>query len=405
MNAIVVLSLYVRRKDQLRGSARCHLDWLEHGRRRSRTFASKADAEHFRESLHHGIIPPPPIKPAPAPLTIDDPTFSAALNAALNRFHLRPESIGTTDKHGDDTVKQVKRTFRLAGIHTLEEITDDAVGAGLRKLLEIGRAMGTAGHHQGSCKTFTSWCERKGILPRDPLRGMKRFRSSTDPRHVRRAFTIHEFARLFETTMASDREIYRIAPRDRAMLYLAALVSSLRALTLRKLRVGQFDFSDPAAPVIYVEARQEKAKRQLLCRLPAKYAPFLQEYLAGKTPTAQALRMPKSRCDVVRMLKRDLKAAGIDYCKVIREEGEPVRRIDVLDFHSLRVTWATWLDEQGVELTDLQNLIGHSTPGMTKLYIRSTGRTDRLRQHIEKFPSLPLSSPQMELFPATGASA
>jgi integrase len=312
--------------------------------------------------------------------------------------------IGTTAKHGDDTVKQVRRTFRLAQIHTLEEITDDAVGAGLRKLLEIGRAMGTAGHHQGSCKAFTSWCERKGILPRDPLRGMKRFRPSTDPRHVRRAFTIEEFARLFKATMASDRDVYRIAPRDRAIVYLAALVSSLRALTLRKLRVGQFDFSDPVAPVIYVEARQEKAKRRLLCRLPSKYAPYLQDHLAGKTPTAAAFRMPKSRCDVVRMLKRDLKSAGIDYCKVLREEGEPPRRVDVLDFHSLRVTWATWLDEQGVELNNLQSLIGHSTPEMTKLYIRGTGRGDRQRQHIEKFPSMPLATSQLELFPSAGAA-
>jgi len=60
--------------------------------------------------------------------------------------------------------------------------------------------------------------------------------------------------------------------------------------------------------------------------------------------------------DLLRMLKRRLKAAGLP--------------AHVFKCHSLRASTATDLLEQGVELADVQFLLGHSDPRTTKLYDR-----------------------------------
>ena len=60
--------------------------------------------------------------------------------------------------------------------------------------------------------------------------------------------------------------------------------------------------------------------------------------------------------DTLRMLKRRLRAAGMpDH---------------VFKCHSLRASTATNLLEQGIELGDVQFLLGHSDPRTTKLYDR-----------------------------------
>ena len=62
--------------------------------------------------------------------------------------------------------------------------------------------------------------------------------------------------------------------------------------------------------------------------------------------------------DVLRMLKRRLAAAGLP--------------AQVFKCHSLRASTATNLLEQGVELADVQFLLGHSDPRTTRLYDRRT---------------------------------
>jgi site-specific recombinase XerD len=60
--------------------------------------------------------------------------------------------------------------------------------------------------------------------------------------------------------------------------------------------------------------------------------------------------------DILRMLKRRLAAAGLP--------------AHVFKCHSLLASTATNLLEQGVELSDVQYLLGHSDPRTTKLYDR-----------------------------------
>ena len=78
------------------------------------------------------------------------------------------------------------------------------------------------------------------------------------------------------------------------------------------------------------------------------------EFLGGKPGGTPVFPMPGSE-KVVRMLRHDLKAAGIPY-----ETAS-----GVVDFHSLRSTCLSWLAAAGVPLKTLQTFARHSTPVLT----------------------------------------
>ncbi len=78
----------------------------------------------------------------------------------------------------------------------------------------------------------------------------------------------------------------------------------------------------------------------------------------------------------------DGRAAGSAGQPTVDEEGR------TLDFHALRHTAATWLDEMGVDASVVQAILGHRTGAMTTdLYQHARRR--RLAAAMEKLPELP----------------
>lgn len=83
--------------------------------------------------------------------------------------------------------------------------------------------------------------------------------------------------------------------------------------------------------------------------------------MVRRTGTASAKGMTSN--DTLRMFKRRLAAAGLP--------------AHIFKCHSLRASTAANLLEQGVELSDVQYLLGHSDPRTTELY-------DRRRQSVTR---------------------
>lgn len=153
--------------------------------------------------------------------------------------------------------------------------------------------------------------------------------------------------------------------RDRAVI--ATLVyTAARAGAVAKLRAGDF-YSDGRQSYLRLDEKGGKT-RSIPCRTDLQQ--YIEEYLqAVSAPRAQdpLFRSLMGRTgkptpsgmssnDILRMLKRRLKAAGLP--------------ASVFKCHSLRASTATNLLEQGVELADVQFLLGHSDPRTTKLYDR-----------------------------------
>lgn len=156
-----------------------------------------------------------------------------------------------------------------------------------------------------------------------------------------------------------------IGLRDRAVI--ATLVfTAARAGAVAKLQHQDF-YTDGRQHYIRLDEKGGKM-RAIPCR--SDLHQFIEEYLAAigvaeplaplfrsmvrRTGAASAKGMTSN--DILRMLKRRLLAAGLP--------------AHVFKCHSLRASTATNLLEQGVELADVQYLLGHSDPRTTKLYDR-----------------------------------
>lgn len=153
--------------------------------------------------------------------------------------------------------------------------------------------------------------------------------------------------------------------RDRAII--ATLVyTAARAGAVAKLQRQDF-YSDGRQHYLRLDEKGGKV-RAIPCRTDLHQ--YIEEHIAaagaGEPTTPLFLSLVRrskhisdkgmTSNDILRMFKRRLRAAGVpDH---------------VFKCHSLRASTATNLLEQGVELADVQYLLGHSDPRTTKLYDR-----------------------------------
>lgn len=173
-------------------------------------------------------------------------------------------------------------------------------------------------------------------------------------------------------TVTSKGEPDLIGLRDRAVI--ATLVyTAARAGAVAKLQRQDF-YTDGRQHYLRLDEKGGKV-RAIPCRTDLHQ--YIEEYLVAlgdadpSTPlfrsmirrTGAASPMGMTSNDTLRMFKRRLLAAGLPS--------------HIFKCHSLRASTATNLLEQGVELSDVQYLLGHSDPRTTKLY-------DRRRQSVTR---------------------
>lgn len=273
---------------------------------------------------------------------------------------------GCTEQHARDVCAQITALLALSGYSLDADTVMIAVG---KFRAEKGRSARTANKYLRSLKQFTKWLSRpsKSLLARDPLVEIEMFNIKRDRRHERTAFSDEQLRTLLGKTRGSNYTYRGLCGADRAELYHAAAATGIREGTLGLLEVGQFNL-DPKAPMGWVSVRAEQIKdaEDLVVPIQAESAAQLRRYFVGRMPTAKAFRVPEHKWDYIRMLRKDLIGAGIQYCRPIVLAGAGrVRRMEVLDFHALRHTYGSWLAKSGVPLTTAQKWMGHSDPSLT----------------------------------------
>ncbi|OWY73148.1 hypothetical protein B7486_02015 [cyanobacterium TDX16] len=154
-----------------------------------------------------------------------------------------------------------------------------------------------------------------------------------------------------------------IGLRDRAILA-TLMYTACRVGAVSKLRLRDF-YSDGRQYYLRFDEKGG-ADRQIPCRHDLQG--YIEEFIAAapcgydaplfRAALGRTLRLgasPFQAKDIHRMVKRRLKAAGLP---------------SILTCHSFRATTATDLLEQGVPLEDVQELLGHADPRVTRLYDR-----------------------------------
>ena len=189
--------------------------------------------------------------------------------------------------------------------------------------------------------TFLAWCERRGLIDRDPLRHVQPVRLKPG-RGYRRALSPEEFRRLLA-----------VVPRQRATIYLVAYYLGLRRAEMNLLKRGDFDL-DSGNPTVRIPASISKNGRAEQFELRSEVVSSLRAFWpADLAPFAWAFH---GQVPQMETLKRDLVRAGIPFL-----DGEGRR----FDFHALREMLCTHLHEAGVPMRVAMAMMRHSDARLT----------------------------------------
>lgn len=207
-------------------------------------------------------------------------------------------------------------------------------------------------------KFLNSWliyCRTRGYIHSNPVQGFTYYDPQT--RDPRRALTLLEFGQLF-----------KVLPYGYRLAYPMALLTGIRSTALSRLAPDDIDWT---AKVVRVGSANQKNNKAQEYPLPDWYLEGLRTYL--KTiPAAGAVFPFLSPDHEARRLRVHLKAAGIPF----RTKAGKV------DFHALRVTFGTWVNEGGADPKTLQSLLGHATP-IISLQVYVTANQDRRRAAVD----------------------
>ena len=187
--------------------------------------------------------------------------------------------------------------------------------------------------------------------------------------------------------------------RQRALIFKMLVLTGLRKGELAALRVNQLQF-DGSHPHIVLNAADEKNREGNSIPLRQDMADDLRKWLNDRQQkdTKLTLRLsdaPRPADDslamspvfvvpnaLVKILKRDLKAAGI---------ADKDDRGRVLDVHALRTSFGTLLSAGGVSLRTAQAAMRHSDPKLTA-NVYTDPRLLDVHSALDALPMLPLDS-------------
>jgi integrase len=288
-----------------------------------------------------------------------------------------------TENYSDYYVTEAERIINLIiegqGIATLATFTVDKLDAHLNAMTT---AAATKKKHRSMASAFMGWVYKKHRRSDNPMASA--IRPEGQQVRKRRALKEGEVQRLLDAARRRPLEsalvnrggrnnngavrrqfaanvrpevrerLVRLG-RERALIYKTALFTGLRRGELTVLRVGHLDLdAKPNATLQLPEEFTKNGQEARLLLLP-DLAAELRQWIAdtGKN-TGDLLFVVPSR--IVGIMKRDLKAAGIDYKDALGRFS---------DFHALRGTGNTLLGKAGVHPSIRQKFMRHSDIKLT----------------------------------------
>jgi hypothetical protein len=213
----------------------------------------------------------------------------------------------------------------------------------LVKMLTAGDAPNTVNHRAQTLTGFCRWMKEERLLPTIPL-----YHKTLDrtPRRARGKFRVDEVGRLIA-----------VAPERRAIIYHLAFVTGYRKTSISKIRAGYFDWSILTIGLNYLTV---KNRRKTVKPLPPKLAELLFPLVQGKGPKDFVFDWFKPS-QAVKGLRRDMAKAGIP---LTDDQGR------VRDFHSIKGSYGSALDDLGTEPKVMQQGLDHATFAQTLAYLK-----------------------------------
>lgn len=299
--------------------------------------------------------------------------------------HLRDSKRDTPD-HIAAVKAFIERCVEACGVDTLLDFHPQAAN---RWLADHDWATATRNAARYAVTSMTRWAHDFGKIAYNPLPPalIPKGDPNADRRRLSRAMTTDEFWQLIgwlRNPPAMDRpsRFAKQAP-IRAAFYLIAANTGLRWREIARLTWGMVDLD---AGAIDVPAGQTKNRKRAELPLAGVVIDALQRIMPDDAKPGVKIFSAEPR---LKTWKDDLVRAGIiDRDKEGNLIGYQDDRGRQLDRKCLRMTFATWLKDSGVDLRDAQRLMRHSDPALTA-NIYTDVRLTNLRGAVDRLPGQP----------------
>ena len=271
--------------------------------------------------------------------------------------------------------QRMRAATLLDGCRRLADVVPERIQRRLEALrIEQQWSQRTRNGYLKAAQQFERWLVKQGRATGLGLTQLDALRVTEE--RERRALTPEEAGRLLaycEDAPTLEGRTWSLTGQERRLLYLVALKTGLRANELRQLRRADVDVESATLTVRAAVAKSRKSRR---LPLPADVMEVLAPHCMRLMPGACLWRLPGSLHR--QLLKHDAQACGI---ALVDAEGRH------LDFHALRHTFATWLDQHaGASTATAQSLLGHADVRTTQRYVHAG--TAPGRQASERLPVL-----------------
>jgi len=320
-------------------------------------------------------------------------------------------SRGASDSHRQDRMACLNEFVEKSGARFLRDVDETRATTWLRALTDGGLAARTVNRRYQAARQFVRWALANRRIGWDPLASLKPLNERVDRRHVRRALTPDEFARLLAAAeqrplaeKTKERVLKGVTPKERvkllalgrarALVYAVAAGTGLRRGELSRLRWGDLEREKGS---VFIPAASAKTKRDQSVPLRSDLAQSLAAY-RPKAAEVGDLVFPPAVFPTLRTFKRDAVAAGLGTATRAKAAPRGCETYDLtddagrdLDFHCLRVSFVSNLVAAGVHPRVAQALARHAKIDTTMSVYCDLSLLD-LRGAVEKTaPGAPCS--------------
>ena len=288
-------------------------------------------------------------------------------------FEASIKSKGSVARYITTTMTRLRRCLELMEVDRIGDIRRDGLPRLIEKLRQFqdpdtGRRVSdsTLNDYLATLRQFTKWATPQ-LLTVDPLVNTSGIKGVTE--NKRRDVLPEELAAIVRAARASSRR-FAMSGADRALLYLVAYATGLRANELRSLEVPWLKLS-VQPPYIAVPAHVTKTKKEAHQPLPSWLIPELVAHLGDRKSGPVWLVFADQVQQLFDADRLDARAAWIDAAGSADEQKQR-READFLQrktsdgeitFHSLRHAFSTAV-LANMDLKSAQQLTRHRTASM-----------------------------------------
>jgi site-specific recombinase XerD len=188
-------------------------------------------------------------------------------------------SKANTAKHVNMTATRLRAILSGCEVERVGDLDAARISSWLADQRSAGMSAATSNYYLQAVAGFARWLVKHRRMPDNPLNPLAPVNVKTDRRHDRGVLTQEEFDALIRATRPA--KLFRgLSGDDRAMLYLVASYTGLRASELSSLTAGSFDLSSDR-PTVRVQAAYTKNRQEAVLPIRPDLARMLQGYLVG----------------------------------------------------------------------------------------------------------------------------